>query len=562
MSAPVIGEGPARAWSVRVDSPDRPPQQVQVDELLAEAESIKRLDVALLSSLTEEAYELACQPDADGNQYRYGMACSLALFAHLSGVRGESETALRQASQALALLDSHEPSCVLGNLYLTMGWARYQTGEYVDALNDLTTAQRIAERIDDQSMIAYVMDRLAAVYHATARIPLALDLQLRALAIHRELGDMRGEATTLNNITYTYLDLDRQEDALASALGALHYAEAAEKQYLLMGVLDTVAEVYLARGDLDEAAQFSARGLELAALHRSEPDRGDALLTTVRIAVGRERYDEALDAATEALAIAEKHHRSIEEFTCHKLLAQIQERRGELEDALAHYRRYHELERIRINEETSSRLASLEVEHEVDTARKNAEIHRLRSLALEREVEQQRIAQTALEAQASLDPLTGLLNRRHVSVLAEDLARDLSQGHQASVILFDIDRFKEINDTYGHFAGDRALTAIARLLRENARDADTPVRYGGDEFLVLLGGTGAEKSRAIAERLRLAIATEPIEHRGVTIPLTVSVGVTSVSPGAPTGLLTLIERADRALYAAKRAGRNCVVADI
>ena len=103
-------------------------------------------------------------------------------------------------------------------------------------------------------------------------------------------------------------------------------------------------------------------------------------------------------------------------------------------------------------------------------------------------------------------------------MLAEDLERELAQGRQASVILFDIDRFKEINDTYGHFAGDRALVAIARLLRENARDSDTPVRYGGDEFLVLLGGTGTEKARDIAERLRLAIATEPIEHRGVVDP--------------------------------------------
>ena len=232
------------------------------------------------------------------------------------------------------------------------------------------------------------------------------------------------------------------------------------------------------------------------------------------IALERERYDEALAAAEGSLAIAEKRGRSIEEFTCHELLSRIQEKRGDTAAALAHHRTYHELERVRVNEETATRLANLQVKHEVATARKDAEIHRLRSLALQQEVEQQRIAQTQLEAQASLDPLTGLFNRRHVSVLAEDLDRELVQGRQASVILFDIDRFKEINDTHGHFAGDRALVAIARLLRENARDSDTPVRYGGDEFLVLLSGTGTEKARDMAERLRLAIATTAHRAQG------------------------------------------------
>jgi diguanylate cyclase (GGDEF)-like protein len=564
-SSDIKPDAPARqsagAWGVRANPSPSSARQAEVDALVAEAGSIKRLDYDRLKTLAESAYEIACQADDNGTQYRFGMASALALLAHLSSVLGDSDAALQEASQAMALLDSHEPSAVLGNLYLTMGWAHYQTGDYVDALSDLVTAQHIAERIDDPSLTAYVMDRVANVYHATDRAALALDLQERALSIHRELGDTTGEAIVLNNMTYTLLDLGRYDDALGTVHGALHWAENEERLYLLMGVLDTVAEVYRRRGDLDTAAEYSARGRALADEHRSEPDRGDALLTTALIALERERYDEALAAAEQALAISEKHGRSIEEFTCHELLSRIQERRGDTVSALAHHRRYHELERVRLNEETAARLASLQVEHEVATARKDAEIHRLRSLALQQEVEQQRIAQTQLEAQASLDPLTGLFNRRHVSVLAEDLDRELVQGRQASVILFDIDRFKEINDTHGHFAGDRALVAIARLLRENARDSDTPVRYGGDEFLVLLSGTGTEKAREMAERLRLAIATKPVSHRGVAIPLTVSVGVATVDPGAPIGMLGLIERADRALYAAKRAGRNCVVTD-
>lgn len=556
-----VGETLAGTDNARPDSPSNSPDHAAVDQLIAEATRIMRVDHERLKELAEQAFELACQPDSEGNQYRFGMASAVALLAHLSSVHGESDTAMQQASQALALLDSHEPSATLGNLYLTMGWAYYQMGDFVNAIDVLESAQHVAEQIDDRSLTAYVMDRIANVYHSTDRAMFALGMQERVLAIHRELGDRTGEAIVLNNMTYTYLDLNRYDEALKAALASLNWAEEEECTYLLMGVLDTLAEVYRRKGDLDIAAEYSARDHELARLHHSAPDRGDALFTMALIALERERYDEALEAATESLAIAEQHNRAVEEFNCHELLSTIQEKRGDIPGALSHCRRHHELERTRVNEETDRRLASLQVKHEVDTARKDAEIHRLRSLALEREVEQGRIMQTQLEAQASLDSLTGLFNRRHISALAQDLSRELAQGRQASVILFDLDHFKEINDSYGHFAGDCALVEIAKLLRDNARDSDTPVRYGGDEFMVLLSGTGPEKSGVIAERIRSAVATRPIVYRSVEIPLTISVGVASAHPGAPIELLELIERADRALYSAKRAGRNCIFTD-
>ncbi|NTU71145.1 MAG: diguanylate cyclase [Coriobacteriia bacterium] len=536
-------------------------QVAHVDELIGDATRFKRLDYDLVGTLAEEAYEIACQVDPGGNQYRYGMASALALLAHRCAALGEADNAMQHASEALALLDSHDPSPMLGDLYVTMGWAHYLLGDYVDAMNRLLVAQDIAEKINDRSLAAYVMDRIANVYHATSRASLALYLQRRAIAIQHELGDELGAALTMNNMTYSLMDLDQFDEALEVALEAMRISEEHGLTYLLMGVLDTLAEVHRRTGDLDTAAAYSLRSLRLAGEHHSEPDRGDALYTTALIALQQGRLDDALAAARDALAINTRHGRSIEEFYCHELLSRVQEQRGELGAALEHYRRFHDLERIRLNEETSSRLANLQVEHEVATARKDAEIHRLRSLALEQEVEQRRIAQAELEAQASLDALTGLFNRRHVSVLSQELRREMAQGHRASLILIDIDHFKEINDTHGHFAGDRALVSIARLLRENARDADTPVRYGGDEFLVLLAGTGAEKAKDIAERLRNAIESEPVRYRGASIPITVSIGVASVGPGSHQDMHDLIERADRALYAAKHAGRNCVVGE-
>ena len=218
------------------------------------------------------------------------------------------------------------------------------------------------------------------------------------------------------------------------------------------------------------------------------------------------------------------------------------------------------MERAKVNEQTTSRITSMRVEHQVDSARKDAEIHRLRSLALEREVEERRIAQATLEAQASLDPLTGLYNRGHVSLLADEFESALLQGHPVSLLLCDVDHFKGVNDTFGHLAGDHALEEIARQLRDNARTSDTPCRYGGDEFLVLLVGTRAEQAFATAERMRAAISGAQLSHNGVSIPVTVSLGVATAEPDSELTLPDLIEQADRALYRAKNAGRDCIVA--
>ena len=558
---PIVGGAPASVLCESTVLDASTARHELVDDLISQATRVKHRDYARLKALSEEAFELACQQDSDGRQHCQGMAAALAMLAHVSCVKGESEAALQQVSQAFALIDSGDQTALRGDLFLTTGAARYQAGDFVDSLGALMTAQHIAEKTGDRRLAAFVMDRMATVYRATRRPSLALDMQQRALGIHRELHDDTGEALVLNHMAFTYLDLNQFKEALDSALAALRWAESEESLYLLMKALETIAEIYRSTGDLEMAAEYSERGLVLASEHRSEPDRGDALFTIARIELQRERYDEALEAAQESLNIAQSLGRGVEEFTCHELLSRIQERRGQLASALAHARCHHTLERRRMNEETASRLASLQVEHELDAARKDAEIHRLTSLALQREVEQGRVAQTRLETQASLDPLTGLFNRGHISTLAENLEGELGKGHHVSVILTDIDHFKEINDTHGHFAGDRALVAIARLLRDNGRATDVSIRYGGDEFMVLLVGNGPEETAAIAERFRRTVASTPVEHAGTSLSITASMGVASADIEEFEGLVALIGRADRALYAAKQAGRNCVVVD-
>jgi diguanylate cyclase (GGDEF)-like protein len=161
--------------------------------------------------------------------------------------------------------------------------------------------------------------------------------------------------------------------------------------------------------------------------------------------------------------------------------------------------------------------------------------------------------------QAVTDELTGLANHgRFQEVLGSEMELVRRYQYPVGLIMLDIDNFKSINDTYGHQQGDVVLRHVARIVRENSRDADSPARYGGEEMALILPHTDMEGSHAIAERVRSAIAglrISRLDGQG-TLRITASVGVAASSEGFKDGL---IADADAALYEAKRAGKNRTV---
>ncbi len=173
---------------------------------------------------------------------------------------------------------------------------------------------------------------------------------------------------------------------------------------------------------------------------------------------------------------------------------------------------------------------------------------------------QQRLleSQSALQHEASHDRLTGLWNRGTIlDHLARELSRTRREGGSMSVLLADIDRFKHINDTYGHSAGDQVLCEISRRIRSPLRDYDTAGRYGGEEFLLVLPGTDAGKARVVAERLREHVHATPVTGESFTHEVSVSIGV-ACTYAVGFESTALIHVADQALYRAKAAGRNRV----
>jgi diguanylate cyclase (GGDEF)-like protein len=170
-----------------------------------------------------------------------------------------------------------------------------------------------------------------------------------------------------------------------------------------------------------------------------------------------------------------------------------------------------------------------------------------------------------LERFALLDGLTGIHNRRYFDEqLEKEIARNQRDELPLSVIMMDIDHFKEFNDNYGHGAGDKCLQKVARALTDSlSRPSDALCRYGGEEFVALLPGSDADGTRVVAERLREAVEALAITHdySGVSPVVTLSLGVATADPAGQQKADgdDLLKRADEALYTAKNAGRNRVV---
>ena len=177
---------------------------------------------------------------------------------------------------------------------------------------------------------------------------------------------------------------------------------------------------------------------------------------------------------------------------------------------------------------------------------------------MKKEVNQVHAKRKALEKEVLIDPLSGVANRRALRErLKNELYRFQRYRQFFSMLLFDIDHFKVINDRHGHWAGDRCLKEIIKRIRPILRETDLMGRWGGDEFLVIFAGTDVESAAAVAERLRKLIENTRFIYHKQEISLTVSIGVTEIRD-SDTSVEMVFNRVDRAMYQAKKKGRNMV----
>ncbi|MDY6978838.1 MAG: GGDEF domain-containing protein [Pseudomonadota bacterium] len=168
--------------------------------------------------------------------------------------------------------------------------------------------------------------------------------------------------------------------------------------------------------------------------------------------------------------------------------------------------------------------------------------------------------QKIFSEKAQTDSLTGLRNRHWLNERLPELLKEQAAGYPScSLLMLDIDRFKDFNDQYGHLAGDRVLQSVANIVRDNLRDNDAAIRYGGEEIILVLPDTNETNAEAIAQRLRQYIREHKVESYDGSLlpPVSVSIGVYMIDAGDKAE--EVLSRVDTALYEAKRAGRDRVV---
>jgi two-component system cell cycle response regulator len=166
----------------------------------------------------------------------------------------------------------------------------------------------------------------------------------------------------------------------------------------------------------------------------------------------------------------------------------------------------------------------------------------------------------AIHNMAIQDGMTGIHNKRYFTeFLDREIAVCSRHGHPLTLVMFDVDHFKKVNDTHGHLAGDAVLKDLAARIRPRIRREDLFARYGGEEFACVLPSTALPGGIVFAEHLRTIIAERPCAFENLFIPFTISVGVTTLHRETGVDPLGLIKRADENLYVAKRGGRNKVV---
>jgi diguanylate cyclase (GGDEF)-like protein len=430
---------------------------------------------------------------------------------------------------------------------------------YTEAVYHLLESARLLRELGD-SALSRPLSNLGNIYHDLTEFVKALKAYQEAYRLLATTPE-RTHGIVLGNIGRTLLALGRYAEAennlqdslaLFDTLGDAPYRAAAQLK---------LGQLYSATGNLSQARHHLEASLRPLPSGESMPWRDEALLALGQLQLRLGELAEATDSLTQALALAEQNQVVSMLLEIHRALAESYERLSNLVAALAHLKAFARYQERLLKEKADRALRAALVAFEVDRVKQEQAHYQRRNselVALRCQLEEQN---ARLKELALSDPLTGLRNRRYLEDhLDEVLASAERYGRELSVVLIDIDSFKLINDNHSHTLGDAVLIAMARLLAGQLRQADVVVRYGGEEFVIVLPETPLTQALIAAEKLRQAVEGYPWQTLAADLTVTISCGLASHQPGLTRN--ELLRLADQELYRAKRSGRNRVCAAV
>jgi diguanylate cyclase (GGDEF)-like protein len=505
------------------------------------------------------------------------------------GILQKADTLL---SDALQRLPADHPPLMRLRLLTTQAQVKSDAGKLQDAIRIGHAALTLADQTVDAWRQSDLRSSLAYYYFQARQLDRALSLNAEALAIATRVQDYAALARAHNTQGILLDDKGDTEGERREMQTAIGYARRAGAKSFESLYLANLADVYLKSGEFKTALALSEQALPLTRELKDVSGETVALANIGLAHISMKNFELGKRYVAEAMAIDEKRGALASVSATLKELGMYLEKAGDLAGAVKAYHRHRQLDDEILQRDQQK--AIVEMQERFDAERRTRDLallnreNELKGEQLRRRDLQQRLwwlfaatfvlsfsvvvllyrrvrrTNQALESsnqqllvQSERDPLTGLANRRHFQTAMKQIAADGKLN--GTVFLVDIDHFKRINDLHGHAAGDAVLVEMARRLRDTLREQDLIVRWGGEEFLVVVRSLAPDQVDALASRMLFAMAAEPVHHEGRKVGVTGSIGYATF-PIEPSQLAVSWERAinlvDTAMYLAKAHGRN------
>lgn len=512
--------------------------------------------------ICQEAYHLSMSGEFDKNPYLAGMAESLLILAHFNLNVGNFEQSLSQSFQSLSLFQQLDDLRKQAMVYRNIGAVYISVNQYPDGLDILFKALDIAEFLDDQHLIAEIALNLGALYQEIGDLEKSQFELQKSCQIFRDLNDLRLMAYPLFNLGSLFSIQKNYQQALSIFMECVRDYKSSNNSLIYCNAQIEIGMIYFELQDFEQAMDWFKIGLQEAQVKGFKQAEEFAILGIGKVLRKEGRLLDAVDQFNQALEIALRLKVSVDQQLCYQMLAETYEDLGNYLQALNALKKCREVESKVTEQKLDQKLKTLEISYQTQVSRKESEIIQKVNQKLEQEiVDRERIEKALRKSEeefrilAALDPLTQLKNRRKFFELAADeVSRARRFIRPLCAIMVDIDHFKWVNDTYGHQKGDEILKICANLIKSCLRDVDIIGRYGGEEFAILLPETTLECGKIVADRLVNTFFENPLVLQKDSVYITVSIGLAEWVDNLDVD--TLINRADLAMYAAKRAGRN------
>jgi diguanylate cyclase (GGDEF)-like protein len=559
----------------------------RVEALMLRGLMLNRLpDAEATEQTAQELDRLAANGDSP-----LAAAAAGLLRARLLARDGPLERADRLMTESVARLPADAPATMRMSFIEAQARIRQLLGKLEDAVRLHQQAVTLGDGVAPDWHRAEQRSSLAYALFQAQQVERALAVNQDAVALARKAQDPLALSATMTTDGIVLGALGRTVEELNSLRAAIDYARQASARRDEVLAIANLADYYLTHGDPATALSLSREALPLTREVRDHSSESVALANAGLALIALGRHREGTPLVRQALLIEERAGALTSMAEIQREFGVALERAGQLGPAwkalVEHrrladelFQRQHQQTVLELQESFEADRRQLALSKlQTENALKEAQLlgrdlqQRLWAVSLTAGVlllavlavplRRMRRSNAALKNTNALlevagghDPLTGLANRRHFQAVME---REGAGAFEGSLLLLDVDHFKRINDVYGHVAGDAVLVELAARLRRALRLEDLTVRWGGEEFLIVVRALPPEQVEALAQRLLATVGNEPVRHGQETIAVTASIGFATF-PLRPARLpqpwASAIDLVDTAMYLAKAHGRN------